>query len=266
MGRTTPTIIALGIALTLGWATEAGSCTCALGRFPVFMVVSGVRMPANARGVPCFNLTFREHVYVTHIGSGNRVPFKVESLALPKSYSAAAGGPERSARISLICPEWSPGESYRIGIDALSIVVHVDEGSFAAANATIEEWKDTRGNLQTLTYGGSCSVMIRAHQIGVEIFGDTVDRWRGALLYFTIVDDVLAWQPRPSLCSELPPGMSWVGNARELVYCECPKSDEPPRGERALRLDPGEHSVTMIAWLPGVAEVSAVTNVKLVCK
>jgi hypothetical protein len=266
MGRAARTVIALGIALTLGWATHAGSCTCVLGRFPVFMVVTGVRMPANARGVPCFNLTSREYVYVRHIGSGDKVPFKVESLALPEAYSAAGGGPERSAKISLICPEWKPGESYRIGIDALSVVVHVDRTSFEASDATIEEWKDTKGDLQTLTYGGSCSVTIRAHQVGVELFGETIDPWRGALLYFTVVDDALAWQPRPSLCSELPPGMSWVGNARELVYSECPADDEPLHGERTLRLDPGKHKVTMIAWLPGVIEVSAATNVELGCR
>ena len=263
MGRT---VIALGLALTLGWGRDAGSCTCVLGRFPVFLVVTGVRMPANARGVPCFNLTSREHVYVRHIGSGDTVPFKVESIALPKAYSAAGGTPERSTRISLISPEWKPGESYRIGIDALSVVVHIDKNPFEVADATIEEWKETTGELQTLTYGGSCSVTITTHQVGVELFGETIDQWRRALLYFTIVDDALAWQPRPSLCSELPPGMSWVGSARELVYSECPKKDEPLRGEGALRLAPGKHKVRMIAWLPGVMEVSAVTNVELGCR
>jgi len=80
-------------------------------------------------------------------------------------------------------------------------------------------------------------------------------------VYFTIVDDRIVWRPLPSLCSEVPPGASWVGPSRELLFAA--RDTSPEHSGAYLVLPRGEHSVTMIAWLPGVWQVSAKRKIML---
>ncbi|HEX6942596.1 MAG TPA: hypothetical protein VF128_06690 [Gemmatimonadaceae bacterium] len=202
---------------------------------------------------------------------------RIESPTLPVEYTTkynpwnraevrqGDGGP-----ISLICTDWQPGGTYRIRLMNEEIIIHVSKKGFKAGAHTIDEWQNERAVVLTSTASGSCSTVLSAHCVGVQMNGDAVNQWRDALLYFTVVDDAMAWRPEFSICDPIPPGMSWVGPTRELVYGDCGREREPQGLVMSARplwnLAPGPHDVTMIAWLPGVTTVRATKTVVIACR
>lgn len=269
-------VLSFALLFAAGWTSEAGPCSCAMGRFPEFLVPSGVTLPANARGVPCFNVgSPSTKVSVVHAkpglpeGGGTPVDFTIQSIPCPDSYSSAVRADSHtpdSRAIALICFDRRPGETYRVSLDKKSILVHASNDELKESACEVQVWKNSRGDLTTMTLWGMCSVTIDAQSVGVELVGDLVDRWKESLLYLTVVDGKIAWKPQEGLCSHELPGISWVGRGRELVYCDCSRAEPDQPREATWCLPKGAHTITMIAWLPGVTEVSASTTVTLACQ
>ena len=107
------------------------------------------------------------------------------------------------------------------------------------------------GQLEVGTRSGSCSVMVDADQVGVELAlpAATVP-WRDVLLYETLVDG-RSWQPIRSLRQSLPAGESWSGRGTDRVYATC----GIPDGDGFTGVAEGTHEVTMQATLAGTSLV-----------
>ncbi len=108
----------------------------------------------------------------------------------------------------------------------------------------------------------SCSMSVNAAQIPIELqLGGSLGNWRDILLFSTTVDGEL-WHPRRSVCSRVAPGESWTGRATDLLFAACGTNEtRPPR----IRLEEGEHDVTITAWWPGSGSISAGARVMLRC-
>ena len=191
------------------------------------------------------------------------VPFELETVEFPEGYAKKVHSYVDD--FSLLCPRWEPGGAYRISIADKSIEVTIARQPFVPDSCSVDVWESEFGSVTSMTRAGSCNVTFPAYRLGIEMSGGVVERWGESLLYLTIVDDELAWRPTKSLCSDVPAGWSWVGPMRELLYCECYREGGTRFSPAEWVLTPGEHEVTMIAWLPGVACATATREVSLDC-
>ncbi len=119
------------------------------------------------------------------------------------------------------------------------------------------------GTVRVATSVGSCSTVVSGSQVVVSAaLPSNAQPWRDALLWRTTVDDK-PWRPSPSLPVWVPPGQSWQGRGKDLLYTSCAKSAPPAR-----RLEPGKHKVQMFARLPGtpIELASNVLTIELPCK
>lgn len=110
------------------------------------------------------------------------------------------------------------------------------------------------GDLQIATWDGSCSQIVTAAQVAfsVELSAEAAP-WAEVLLYETLVDGH-AWsatetleQPGPPPWDPPGPGESWQGRGRDLVFANCSPTGFAPEDGAG----PGEHTIRMIATLPG---------------
>lgn len=105
-----------------------------------------------------------------------------------------------------------------------------------------------RGTIELETRGGSCSSDAEVDSASISVvLGAEAAPWRDVLQYQTFVDGA-AWRPRASLFQDVAPGASWRGRGADLVYTICASEDPSLTG-----LDPGPHTVTMSAAIPGFA-------------
>lgn len=242
--------------------TDVNACTCIVQADPAFLVESGSVLPANAKGIPIGRGWSGNECAVWRLGEQETlVPCWLSPVDFPRSYDWKQHDSSREDRLWLVCADWEPGSRYRIDMGRQSIDVEVASQPFVSTECAIDIWENGIGDVETMTLHGSCTVRFSAHRVGVEISGDAIDQWRDALLYFTIIDGEIVWRPRKSVCSKMPPGQSWVGPTRELLYWCCEGS-----GGAYAKLSKGKHSVRMIAWLPGVWQVAATTEVTLGCR
>jgi hypothetical protein len=289
MKRTGVVIIVAAIGLLLR-STSARSCSCEMDQSPKFLVPSGVTFPSNFRGVPCVNLkdVSKDRVQIIRVGEdfferiaareSVMVDAEIESPPLPEEYAGThnpwqrgTSGEGDAGRVSLICAAWEPGGTYRVRLPQQEIIIHVAKRAMEIDQHKIGIWQNERSAVLTSSAGGSCSTVFTGHRVGVELTGEAVDQWRDALLYLTVVDRQMVWRPEYDICTEVPPGMSWVGSARELLYGRCGTEAPSRTGVTTMirplwNLERGNHEVTMIAWLPGVMEFSATTTVVIDCK
>ena len=254
-----------------GWSSNTSPCSCVSAFYPHPLLKSGAIVPADARGIPWTDIrnAKRWEISVKRLDRRSPpVPFKIETVEYPMGYALLRNG-YADQKLSLVCPEWEAGGTYRVTVLNESIDVTVSSQRFQDEGSSIDIWQDEHGQVKTVTLRGSCSVTFPAHRLGIEMTGATLDRWGGALVYFTIVDDDSAWRPVRELCApKVWPGESWVGTAQELLYCGCWAEGQRYDDSRDATyiLSTGEHKVTMIGWLPGVTHVTATTTVSLACE
>jgi hypothetical protein len=118
------------------------------------------------------------------------------------------------------------------------------------------------GPLRVATSSGSCDTEIEADRVGIELVpaADLVP-WL-SVLYFETEVDGLRWIGWPSAGGVVPPGESWEGRARDLLYTVCASEDLGA----SPGLDPGTHTVTLRARLLGsTTELAASTTLELDC-
>jgi hypothetical protein len=242
---------------------DVNPCTCIFAQPPRFLIESGALLPSNTKGIPLAYGSPGIKCTVTKLGaSESSISCKLSAVDYPREYIWKQHDFSSEHRLWLICAHWEPGSRYRVTMGKeKSIDVEIAREPFVSDVCGINVWEDSIGDVETATVLGSCRVRFSAHRVGVEISGDSIEMWRGALLYFTIVDGRTVWRPTASICSSVPAGDSWVGPTRELLYWSCDGNG----GRASSVLSKGEHSVKMIAWLPGVSQVNASTKVQLGC-
>ena len=253
--------------LLIGSVAVVNPCTCIVARGTSFLFESGTVFPSNTRGIPIAYGSPRLECSVTKLDEHqSTVPSRLSAVDFPRGYSWKQHDSSSEDRQWLVCADWEPGNRYRISLsnrskEQRSVEVEIGTEPFVPSQCTISTYEDGIGDVETETLRGSCRVRFSAHRVGVEIAGGAIDRWRGALLYFTFVDRDVIWRPRDSVCSNVVPGQSWVGPARELLYWCCAGNG---CGAYSV-LSKGEHAVKMIAWLPGVGQVDASKEISLGC-
>jgi hypothetical protein len=86
-----------------------------------------------------------------------------------------------------------------------------------------------------------------------------------SLLFAVRIDGGELWAPSSDMCKQVPPGLSWVGRGRDLLYSDC-AAERLDLSEAACDILPGGHGVEMIAWLPGTRiTLTARTRLQLGC-
>ncbi len=118
-----------------------------------------------------------------------------------------------------------------------------------------------------------CSVELDVSQVRIEgRLAKQAARWRGQLLYRTIVDDTMRWDVTATLCHRNLPGRSWDEVRHDRIISSCPKQ-KPPMGQQRYVayipgiLNQGTHTIRMQAFLPGTGVVveTAAESVLLSC-
>lgn len=252
-------VIAAG-ALLATWTGQAGPCSCGGDGPPAYYIETGAIIPANTRGIPCsFKVPTKPFTtpLIRFDEYEREVPFTFEAVPYPSGWAGRDNEPGHE--LTLLCADWVPGASYRLGRGPYATEFSVSPDSFTTDTSTFGIWESKRGPVTSMTLVGSCSTRFSAYRLGIEM-SEQVTRWNEALLYYTVVDDK-GWRPSKSLCDPTYLGRSWVGFGRELLYCACSGSGGAPYSN----LSSGQHEVMMIAWLPGVYECRATTTVRLGC-
>ena len=119
-----------------------------------------------------------------------------------------------------------------------------------------------RGELEVATASGSCSTTIDAVSMSISLLPSTdAAPWMSLLLFETVVDDQ-PWKIQSSINFPPPPGGSWRGRGRDLVFRTCtPNLDASYPG-----MAPGGHPVAFRASLPNMQPISTPDlNVELMC-
>lgn len=250
-------ILVLG-AITVFRPAGSSACTCAGDIPPMFLVENGSVLPANARGIisPYLSANWDVVPIMRVDRPQSQVPFKVEKIAYPEPLRKGRGG---SMTFALLCPDWEPGGTYRIGARPYGVEVTISMDAFVPDTSQIDIWENEMGEVTT-GGGTTCSITFDAHRLGIEMSGREVKKWGASLMYFTVVDGTVHWHPTRSYCVHAIPGRSWVGPSRDLLYSSCNGSVGAFEN-----LSSGKHTVAMIAWLPGVGEIIAKKEVVFDC-
>ena len=161
-------------------------------------------------------------------------------------------------RLDLDAP-LEPGTSYRLTDDTVC-GDGFEEGPRVTLEATAEApypealgrievvREDVDDNLLIGTASGSCTTGTVSAVARVELEPSAeAEPWVDALHFETIVDGEL-WTATSAITATHPPGESWIGRGRDLLYhvCRAKTSAEPFPG-----LDEGRHEVVFRATLPG---------------
>ena len=267
---------------------EVQACSCR-GPGPQFLF-SDVLVPANAPGVviyiPYYSSRWRkggifpaekEHFNVERIevdGTRSSVPFFVRSLGM---------------RLYLVSSteKVNPGEKYRFAYDKSVDYYRTRDGRTAkrphkpkwlSSEVTIGEDRikprktlaklEVSGNengVVTVANGGSCSCSVEAGKVSLELVLTTLEsKYKHALLFETKVDGKL-WHPSQRLCKHPPPGRSWKGIGKDLLFSCCDIKWSKNFKDMEKRANPintyadlskGTHKVRMTATLPGVGVIA----------
>jgi hypothetical protein len=102
-----------------------------------------------------------------------------------------------------------------------------------------------RRPMSVATWGGSCSEVVDAASVQIEVDLDSEAKpWADVLVYSTFVDGK-EWAPWGSLAFGPPYGGSWIGRGRDELYAVCNENKPVDQG-----LPQGTHQVRMHAGLP----------------
>lgn len=272
------------VALFCLYAPPAEACSC-IGPVGRFLYSNGVEVPLNARGVPwAGTLGWENERYVAPPagrflverlvrGSWLPVPFDLEVI---QDSLVTHREPQGDDGLVLVVPRthWRAQDRFRFTFlqpgmpDTLAnrLEVRVSGESLKASRRrlVITKGAEKTTPLRVSTLSGSCSTEIRANQVELQLeLTPKLKRWSSILLFSTRVGDL--WRPGTDLCNLTPPGRSWKGLARDLVYAECPSGSHFDSAQYVLAA--GHHLVTMTAWLPGTeARFTGETEVVLQCK
>lgn len=152
-----------------------------------------------------------------------------------------------------------PGTTYRVseslkptkyGMSVVDrqVVVEVDHQLLSSGTPlTLHIGSTKRENLR-ISADAQCSsyLLTSQAQVAARLPGE-LRKWEDQLLFRTFVDGK-QWDAKASWCSHVAPGRSWGDVAHDRIFAAC----EPPDFKPSVPvLDPGVHTVSMEARLPG---------------
>ena len=234
-----------------------------------FIAPQDGRLPANAVGVAWYSgvvrrpndLPARFTVEIQEASEFRVLPVRVTPV-------------EGFSDVYLITPDGEPlkpGATYRFTVDSVDenaglhkqILVTIDTEPLLATtplDLLVEpESTESIGVAASL----SCVANFLASQVHVEAaIPQTIQPWREHLLYRTVIDGERTWHPWRSACSLVPRGRTWesVGRDRIFAGCEHPPGFVEHNVWYDKGLDPGRHTVTLQAVLPGTGIILETPN------
>ena len=278
-------VMAAIFAVSLGYQKSL-ACSCPVYDYG-FLVPDDADLPANSVGVPWWSMDqtvptksdFRvERLDLEQIVS---IDFEVRVL---KDRCKNNNYPYPYDYFVLVTPKdgFVPGATYRFTcrerhrlpprarkhlgdrrvVEVTISQQHLEPGF---GEAVVEVGNRKYDRLTVLTRSGSCSTEIEAAMVEISLLlPPEIEGWRNALLYTVIIDGETTWRPSKSLCSYVPPGMSWIGKGEELLYSWCRESNLFPAPD--INVEPGRHKIEFNAWLPGTdLVISASREIELDC-
>ena len=141
----------------------------------------------------------------------------------------------------------------------------VENTAFAAIKDQFQLWVSQPGPAQIeVPSGGMCSrtAEVVGHDVHISEPA-AIERWRFALLFETVLDGKREWRPKAHVCGDPPPGSSWRGHGRDLIFAECAKATS----KEIAGTTEGEHDVYMTISVPGTNLVASTKKqpLKLMC-
>ena len=296
------------------FASCAWSCSC-LRLAGKFLLADSVEVPANIGGIPWWGASYTpgarnsgrptEADFSLDMLQGTQwtqVEFELATLDSSPITPLGAVNSEDPRVLVLLRPKsgFRPGSEYRCtfrpGSWASSGFAHYrvsaeklyppPTGSRVSIGPV--EWR----KLRLSTASGACSEWIwsASREIHLDPPPPAV-RFQSAMLYVTTVDGHV-WRPSSDYCELIPPGCSWVGSGKELLFGGCGEGFEDratdsvtvgqdgattfvgqsrsivrPRRWGKAGLEAGSHDVVMTGWLPGTPlVVTGHANVVLPCR
>lgn len=153
---------------------------------------------------------------------------------------------------------WAAGERYRIGVDVgprlgdpdqqfRTVEVVITPALEAATPLALSTSPPERRQLALVDFSGACTA---GHDAAVvELSAGAPEGMQGlplGILHFTTYVDGVPWRPSSALCRDIEPGTSWTGRASDRLVASCDGF-----GPEGASLAEGEHTVRMVALLPG---------------
>jgi hypothetical protein len=280
--------LAIAVALaTFGFSKSAEACSCGLGPAR-FVTPDDASLPANGRALAWWSGGIRwdvcpEGETCTKTSGINLPPsaseFRIERLegsravAVPHHIELVVqDDPDRpwgmsSTGLLVVATEGlEAGARYRFhtgeyGLDSTTVSVARDRLYGAEGRVVVDELAVDRLELSA---GLSCTAAVTAAVRSIRLeLPERAQPFASALIYTTTVDGA-DWRPSHSICTPPPPGRSWTGQGKDLLYSVC---DYQQTARALLEVAPLSesygHWVTMRAELPGTDVVFTAPSVEV---
>ncbi len=244
-------VVAAGsVLVTMATSIRVDACDCSEPPFRnEFQVGQGV-VPRNAPGVPWWFTRgdgvsdLREVLTLEQLGDGGAREVEVRVTEI--GWGSYVAGPAEG---------WLVGERYRVSSDLGGAVSGPSDLQVAAAefeiagdlNASLSLALQFEpmfvGEIPMQSSEGSCTQTAKASYVDLALELPELGEVLSDQLHFETFVDGRRWSPQESLCSEVQPGRSWQGAARDRVFALCEVGDEG--------VSLGVHELRMDARLPG---------------
>ena len=156
-----------------------------------------------------------------------------------------------------------PGATYRFAMERTlgsdlahkQLIVEIDHETLSEESEfTLDVGPVTEDSI-SVSAGGLCSKALDVSQVRIRgSLARDVERWREQLLFRTIVDDGILWNPTSSLCQNILPGRSWEEVGHDRIFGPCPGQTSGLFIVSHV-LKQGAHTMMMQAFLPGTGVV-----------
>ena len=244
--------LALIFAFWIGMPVlPAHGCSCGLSYGGEFVAPKDGRLPANAVGIVWYEHNL-EHlarftVEVREEGTFRELPVTVAPVKnfLGAQIIAPVGGLKTGAtyRFTAAAFDWSKNRDEQVRVQ-----VTVDSERLSAQTAFALNVSPVTTDSIGVAMAVSCRGRLLAARADIKTrLPSSAQRWREQLLYRTQVDGD-DWYASDGNCSRYPPGRSWQGAGHDRVYAACQEAHSLIHNEG---VEPGRHTVTMQAFLPG---------------
>jgi hypothetical protein len=243
------------VGVVLGAAGVAEACSCS-NRCTEVLMDSWISIPANTPGFPLALDYRRQGDYVmpswtlTNVNRSTGHPLSVHAVENPPArfgfldgwdgYLIQPEGVLEEGRYVLqspdsLCDLW--GDQYPLTIFQLTPAVPLPQSL-----GQIDEIRSHKSLVSVNTDSG-CSGLFEAAIASVQVrLTEEAEPWRDALFFTTLVDGE-RWEERSSFCEQPPLGGDSGGRGHAQLFALC--------GQFNAGLEPGRHTVKMLAWLPG---------------
>ncbi len=248
-------VMVLAGSAALGAANTAEACTCS-GRCAEVLLDSWISIPSNTPGFPLAISSRQQDDYVmpswtlTNIDQSTGHPLRVQAVESPPArfgfledrdgYLIQPEGALEEGRYVLQSPDSlcaSRGDQHPLMVFQLTPAAPLPQSL-----GGLELFQRSLNNISVNTQDG-CSGDYDAATISARVeLSDEARPWRDALFFTTLVDGE-RWEERSSACEQPSLGEDSGGRGHAQLFTLC--------GQFNAGLEPGRHTVKVLAWLPG---------------